>query len=93
MLRPTDQLVRPAQTSNNRIVVLYQMSCEMYEITTRIAVGAVCEILYFIQIKFELFFFKFIIWKVGVGGVGVSCLTVTQKVKHVLDRYSPESLR
>jgi len=29
MLRPTDQFVRPAQISNNRIVILYQMTCEM----------------------------------------------------------------
>ena len=29
MLKPPDQFVRPAQISNNRIVIFYQMSCEM----------------------------------------------------------------
>jgi hypothetical protein len=29
MLGPTNQIVRPAHISNNRIVKLFQMSCEM----------------------------------------------------------------
>jgi hypothetical protein len=84
MLRPTDQFIRPAHISNNRIVILYQMSCEMKEITVHIAVGSVSEILYFIQIIYNLFFLLIHYLGRVVCGAGDGCLIIIHKVKHVL---------